>query len=67
MQRQRSKQAETLEQRLANEAKRLRKEAELLPPGAVCVMQCSKARQAETVAQLLQAALCGKQVTFGHH
>ncbi|MEH2614972.1 hypothetical protein [Bradyrhizobium sp. AZCC 1693] len=36
MKRRRFKQTQSLEERLAKEAKRLRKEAKLLPPGAVC-------------------------------
>lgn len=42
------KPAETLEQRLTNEARRLRDEAQLLPPGAVREAVIRKARQAET-------------------
>ena len=44
----RVKQIQYLEQRLAEEAKQLRKEAELLPPGAVRDAIFRKARQAET-------------------
>jgi len=38
----------SLEERLAEEAKRLREEAELLPPGAVRDAVLRKARRAET-------------------
>ena len=41
-------QTQSLEERLAEEAKRLRKEAKLLPPGAVRETLLRKARQAET-------------------
>jgi hypothetical protein len=45
----RFEQAETdLERRLAEEAKRLREAAELLPPGAVRDAALRRARQAET-------------------
>ena len=47
-QRHRFKQTDILEQRLAEEAKRLREEAELLPPGTVRDEMIRKARQAET-------------------
>ena len=47
-QRRRFKQSDPLEERLAEEAKRLREEAELLPPGAVRDEMIRKARQAET-------------------
>ena len=47
-QRRRFKQSDSLEERLAEEAKRLREEAELLPPGAVRDEMIRKARQAET-------------------
>ena len=46
-QRRRFKQIQSLEERLAEEAKRLRKEAKLLPPGAVREQVLRKARQAE--------------------
>ena len=39
---------QTLEERLADEARRLREEAELLPPGAVREAALRRARQAET-------------------
>ena len=47
-QRRRFKQSDRLEERLAEEAKRLREEAELLPPGAARDEMIRKARQAET-------------------
>jgi hypothetical protein len=47
-QRRRFKQSDPLEERLAEEAKRLREEARLLPPGAVRDEIIRKARQAET-------------------
>ena len=47
-QRRRFKQSDPLEERLAEEAKRLREEAGLLPPGAVRDEMIRKARQAET-------------------
>jgi hypothetical protein len=46
--RRRFKQTQSLEERLAEEAKRLREEAKLLPPGAVREALLRKARQAET-------------------
>jgi len=45
--RRRVKQTESLEQRLVEEAKRLREEAKLLRPGAVRDAAIRKARQAE--------------------
>ena len=48
MKRRRFKQTETLEQRLADEAERLRQQAELLPPGALREQVVRKARQCET-------------------
>jgi hypothetical protein len=48
MSRRRFKQTQSLEERLAEEAKRLREEAKLLPPGAVREALSRKARQAET-------------------
>ena len=45
--RRRFKQVHSLEARLAEEAKRLREEARLLPPGAVREELIRKARQAE--------------------
>ena len=46
--RRRFKQLKSLEERLSEEAKRLREEAKLLPPGAVRETLLRKARQAET-------------------
>lgn len=46
--RRRFKQTDTLEQRLAAEAKRLREEAKLLPPGAHRDIMLRRARQCET-------------------
>lgn len=46
--RRRFKQTTTLEERLAEEARRLREEAELLPHGPVRDAALRKARQAET-------------------
>ncbi len=48
MLRRRVKQIQSLEERLAEEAKRLRKEAKRLPPGAAREALLQKARQAET-------------------
>ena len=48
MLRRRFKQNRSLEERLAEEAKRLREEAKSLPPGAQREALLSKARQAET-------------------
>jgi hypothetical protein len=48
MQRRRFKQTDILEVRLAQEAKRLRAEAQKLPPGAARDDLTRKARQAET-------------------
>ena len=48
MQRRRVKQIQSLEDRLAEEAKRLREKAKLLPPGAARETLLRKARQAET-------------------
>lgn len=52
MLRRRFKQTETLEERLASEARRLREEARLLPPGPARSEALRKARQAETAAHL---------------
>ena len=52
MLRRRFKQTETLEQRLASEARRLREEARLLPPNPARSEVLRKARQAETAAHL---------------
>jgi hypothetical protein len=46
--RRRFKQTESLEERLAGEAKRLREQAMLLPPGPVRDATIRRARQAET-------------------
>ncbi|MBR1125095.1 hypothetical protein JQ628_26480 [Bradyrhizobium lablabi] len=48
MQRRRFKQIRSLEERLAEEAKRLREQARLLEPGAARDALLRKARQAET-------------------
>jgi hypothetical protein len=48
MQRRRFRQTQSLEARLAEEAKRLRKVAKLLPPGPERDEMIRKARQAET-------------------
>jgi hypothetical protein len=48
MERRRFKQTLSLEARLAEEAKRLREEAKLLPPGALREELLRKARQCET-------------------
>jgi hypothetical protein len=48
MKRRRFKQTVSLEERLAEEARRLREEAELLPHGPVREAALRKARQAET-------------------
>jgi hypothetical protein len=48
MHRQRAKQIQSLEDRLAEEAKRLREKAKVLPPGAARQNLLRKARQAET-------------------
>ena len=47
-QRRRLKQSKSLEERLVEEAKRLREEAKLLPPGALRDEMIRRARQAET-------------------
>ena len=51
-QRRRLKQLKSLEERLTEDAKRLREEAKLLPPGAVRDAMLRKARQAETGAHV---------------
>jgi hypothetical protein len=51
-QRRRLKQLKSLEERLTEDAKRLREEAKLLPPGAVRDATLRKARQAETGAHV---------------
>lgn len=50
--RRRIKQTQTLETRLSEEAKRLREEAKLLPPGVEREELIRKARRAETTAHL---------------
>jgi hypothetical protein len=50
--RRRFKQTETLEQRLADEAKRLREQAKPLGPGAVREALLRKARRAEAASHL---------------
>ena len=52
MKRLRLKQTQSLEERLTEEAKRLRAEAKLLPPGAARDELIRKARQAETGSHL---------------
>jgi hypothetical protein len=52
MLRRRFKQTQSLEERLSEEAKRLREEAQLLPPGAVREALLRRARQAETGSHL---------------
>ena len=48
MERRRFKQTQSLEERLAEDAKRLRAEAKLLPPGTARDELIRRARQAET-------------------
>jgi hypothetical protein len=52
MLRRRFKQTQSLEVRLAEEAKRLREDAKLLPPGAERDEMIRKARQAEIAAHV---------------
>ena len=52
MLRRRFKQTQPLEKRLAEEAKHLREEAKLLPPGALSEELIRKARHAETASHL---------------
>lgn len=52
MQRTRFKQTQSLEVRLAEQAKRLREEARLLPPGAARENLLRRARQAEMGSQM---------------
>jgi hypothetical protein len=52
MQRRRFKQVETLENRLSEEAKRLREQAGLLPPGKLRERVLWKARQAEAGSRI---------------
>ena len=54
MQRRRFKQVQSLEARLADEAKRLREEAKLLPPGALREEIIRKARQAEAGSHMTE-------------
>ncbi len=54
MLRRRFKQTQSLEERLAEEAKRLREEAKSLPPGAAREALLRKARQAETGSHMSQ-------------
>jgi len=51
-QRRRFKQLKSFEERLAEDAKRLREEAKLLPPGAMRDATLRKARQAETGSRM---------------
>ncbi|QOZ72596.1 hypothetical protein WN72_44670 [Bradyrhizobium arachidis] len=52
MQRRHFKQIQSLEERLSEQAKRLRTEAKLLPPGAARDQMIRKARQAETASHM---------------
>jgi hypothetical protein len=52
MKRRRFKQTQSLEERLSEEARRLRAEAKLLPPGAARDELIRKARQAEITSHL---------------
>ena len=52
MLRRRFKQTQSLEERLSEQAKRLRAEAKLRPPGAARDELLHKARQAETASRL---------------
>ena len=52
--RRRFKQVHSLETRLAEQAKRLREEARLLPPGAIREELIRKARQAETGSHMTE-------------
>jgi hypothetical protein len=54
MQRRRFKQDQSLEERLSQEAKRLREEAKLLPPSAARDEKIRKARQAETGSHMTE-------------
>ena len=54
MLRRRFKQTKSLEERLAEEAKRLREEAKLLPPGAVREALLRRARQAESGSHMTE-------------
>jgi hypothetical protein len=52
MQRHRFEQTQSLEERLSEQAKRLRAEAKLLPPGAAREEMIRKARQAEIACHM---------------
>ena len=52
MMRRRFKQDQSLEERLADEARRLREQARLLPPGAMREAVLRRARQVETAAHM---------------
>jgi hypothetical protein len=52
MSRRRFTQTHSLEERLAKEARRLREQAELLPPGATREAVLRRARQAETGSRM---------------
>jgi hypothetical protein len=52
MQRRRFKQTQSLEERLSEEAKRLREQAETLPPGIERDDLIRKGRQAETASRM---------------
>jgi hypothetical protein len=52
MERRRFKQTRSLEERLSEEAKRLREEAKLLPPGAARDEMIRRARHAEIAAHM---------------
>jgi hypothetical protein len=54
MKRRRDKQTQSLETRLAEEAKRLRAEAKLLPPGALRDELIRRARHAETGSHMTE-------------
>ena len=54
MQRRRFKQTQTLEERLGEEASRLREEAKALPPGIERDQLIRRARQAETASRMNQ-------------
>jgi hypothetical protein len=54
MERRRFKQTRSLEERLSEEAMRLREEAKLLPPGAQREALLRRARQAETGSHLTE-------------
>jgi hypothetical protein len=54
MQRRRFTQTDSLEERLAEEAKRLREEAKLLKPGVARDVLVRRARQAETGAHMTE-------------